>query len=194
MSAIANSENIFTVKPRFLNYRSDELGEVINPISPLALNELKTTTKLSYGNREAGFNQFSMKPLESRNNNDKSVNEVFAMGMNRTTTTTPSFFVQPLPSRYQILDPKPDDFDVVWTEENPRRKRQRQTYNETFTGSYDSTPGVLLSTTSRIGENLTYRNVSTDLRGSVPRIMAGSGSIFNQNLQSADTTIDPDRY
>jgi hypothetical protein len=57
-----------------------------------------------------------------------------------------------------------------------------------------TTPSIVLSTTSRIGENLSYKNVTTDIRGSVPRVMGGSGSTFNQNLQSPDTTIDPDSY
>ena len=134
MSASSTNPNIFKIKHRYLNFQSDELDEnygdpyryqnsrftngiKINPaISKMALKELNTTTHQSYGNRIAGFNQFSMKPLETRNNNDESVNKVFATGMNRSTLTTPTFYVQPLPSRYQILSPKPDDFDVSWSQ------------------------------------------------------------------------------
>lgn len=60
--------------------------------------------------------------------------------------------------------------------------------------TFMTTPSIVLSTTSRIGENLSYKNVTTDLRGSVPRILGGSGSVFNQNIQLEDTNIDPDTY
>ena len=36
--------------------------------------------------------------------------------MNRTTLATPTFYVQPLASRYQILDPKPDEFNISWSQ------------------------------------------------------------------------------
>lgn len=135
MSA-ATDPNIFKRKPRYLNYRDYEVdenygdpyyysnpkystpdGTKVNPaMSRIAVNELETTTRRSYGNRIAGFSQFSMKPLETRNNNEESVNRVFAKGMNRTTLGTPAFYVQPLASRYQILDPKPDEFSVKWSQ------------------------------------------------------------------------------
>jgi hypothetical protein len=60
--------------------------------------------------------------------------------------------------------------------------------------NFMTTPSVVLSTTSRIGENLKYRNITTDLRGSVPRVYGGSGSPFNQNLQDASSNINPDTY
>lgn len=60
--------------------------------------------------------------------------------------------------------------------------------------SFMSTPSIVLSTTSRGGENLSYKNITTDIRGSVPRVYGGSGSTFNQNIQLADTNIDPDTY
>lgn len=134
MSA-ATDPNIFKRKPRYLNYRGYELNEnfgdayyygppkysadgtQVNPaISKIAIKELGTTTQRSYGNRIAGFNQFSMKPLETRNNNEESVDRVFAKGMNRTTLATPAFYIQPLPSRYQILSPKPDEFSISWAQ------------------------------------------------------------------------------
>lgn len=131
----ATYPDIFKKKPRYLNYRDYEVDEnygdpfnygapkytpdgmQLNPaISSLAIKELGTTTHRSYGNRIAGFNQFSMKPLETRNNNEESVNRIFEKEMNRTTLTTPPFFVQPLASRYQILSPKPDEFSQTWSQ------------------------------------------------------------------------------
>ena len=139
MSTTPNSLPLFKLKPRYLNFRREELennfdpyqygatqytmdGVQINPaISKMAVSELNTDTPTRtqrgsrvYGN--AGFNQFSMKPLETRNNNEFSVNEVFKKEMNRTTAVTPSFFVQPLSSRYQILSPKPDEFKIKWNQ------------------------------------------------------------------------------
>jgi hypothetical protein len=140
--SVATDPNIFKRKPRYLNYRDYEVdenfgdpyyyrtpryapdGTRVNPaMSTLAVNELGTTTRQGYGSRIAGFSQFSMKPLETRNNNEESVNTVFAKGMNRTTLATPAFYVQPLPSRYQILDPKPDEFSVNWSQPNPKARR-----------------------------------------------------------------------
>ena len=60
--------------------------------------------------------------------------------------------------------------------------------------SFMTTPSIILSTTSRGGENLSYKNITTDLRGSIPRVYGGSGSPFNQNIQLEDTNIDPDTY
>lgn len=100
-----------------IGYGNESNTNLINPaISSLARQELKTTSQIGYGNRIAGFSQFSMKPLETRNNYDYSVNKTFASGMDRKTRTTPIYFVQPIPSRYQILDPKPDEFEQTWSQ------------------------------------------------------------------------------
>ena len=60
--------------------------------------------------------------------------------------------------------------------------------------TFMTTPSIVLSTTSRIGENLKYKGLTTDIRGSIPRVYGGSGSPFNQNIQLEDTNIDPDTY
>lgn len=60
--------------------------------------------------------------------------------------------------------------------------------------SFMTTPSIVLSTTSRGGENLSYKNITTDIRGSIPRVYGGSGSTFNQNIQLEDTNINPDTY
>lgn len=140
MSATANNPSLYIRKQRYLNFQHEELeedygdpfrygapkytmdGVKINPaISKMAILELNTDTPTRtqrgsrvYGN--AGFNQFSMKPLETRNNNEFSVNKVFNKGMSRKILATPAFFVQPLASRYQILSPKPDEFEIKWTQ------------------------------------------------------------------------------
>ena len=57
-----------------------------------------------------------------------------------------------------------------------------------------TTPSIVLSTTSRIGANLKYKNLTTDIRGSIPRVYGGSGSTFNQNIQLEDSNISPDTY
>jgi hypothetical protein len=60
--------------------------------------------------------------------------------------------------------------------------------------NFMTTPSIVLSTTSRGGENTSYKNVTTDIRGSIPRVYGGAGSTFNQNIQLEDTNIDPDNY
>ena len=127
--------HIFKTKPRYFNYqdyaseenyndlyhgppqqRTPDGTQVNSAISNLAIEELQYNSITGYGNRLAGFNQFSMKPLETRNNNKESVNQRFAKGMNRTTLGTPTFYVQPLASRYQILSPRPDEFSITWAQ------------------------------------------------------------------------------
>jgi hypothetical protein len=129
--------SIFQIKQRYLNFREEDLGDRgggdpysyggiktpdgvnVNPvISPMASRELTTDTPTRNRLGPPGFNQFSMKPLETRNNNDTSVNTVFANGMNRMIRPVPKKWVQPLPSRYQILVPKPDEFQISWGQPN----------------------------------------------------------------------------